>query len=195
MVSEHGNHSDQKDFFMKGYNEMLKHIEPEVIFCYNTPFPEMNGNIVYIDYDLSSWQHYEDDAEKSFNNVFIENTEHIRIFKYHCGQVLSDIEKGSGSAFGGRWKPKKEEDERYIGQPGEIKVTYTRTGYKRLTKIGEDGYAVRERHFSVHSHPNSHTNPHDHIIDWSNNYSNPEKPINYYDEVRNLKTTKVLLWK
>lgn len=41
MVSEHGNHSDQKEFFMKGYNEMLKRIEPELIICYHEPFPEM----------------------------------------------------------------------------------------------------------------------------------------------------------
>lgn len=39
-----------KTSFMKGYNEMLIHIEPEVILCYGTPFNEMGGNIVKIDY-------------------------------------------------------------------------------------------------------------------------------------------------
>lgn len=29
-----------------GCNEMLRQIEPERIICYNTPFPEMEGNIV-----------------------------------------------------------------------------------------------------------------------------------------------------
>ena len=31
MVSVHGGHADQKDFFMKGYREMLQCIEPERI--------------------------------------------------------------------------------------------------------------------------------------------------------------------
>lgn len=35
MVSEHGNHKDQKEFFLKGYNEILRRIEPETIICYN----------------------------------------------------------------------------------------------------------------------------------------------------------------
>lgn len=38
MVSEHDNRCDQKDFFMKGYREMLRQIEPERIICYNTPY-------------------------------------------------------------------------------------------------------------------------------------------------------------
>lgn len=121
MVSEHGNHSDQKEFFMKGYNEMLKRIEPELIICYSEPFPEMQGNILYIDYDLSSWQHYADDECKSFNTP-------ERIFKYHCGYVLSEREeKGSGSAFGGKWKPKKQADERFVGRPGEVKEIWMPT--------------------------------------------------------------------
>ena len=39
-------HLDQKDWFLAGYNEMLRRIEPEKIICYNTPFPEMQGEIV-----------------------------------------------------------------------------------------------------------------------------------------------------
>ncbi|MFR4758214.1 MAG: DUF4417 domain-containing protein [Evtepia gabavorous] len=44
MASEHDNRCDQKEWFMAGYNEMLRRIEPEKIICYNTPFPEMQGN-------------------------------------------------------------------------------------------------------------------------------------------------------
>ena len=36
---------------MAGYNEILRRIEPEQILCYNPPFPEMQGNIVYVDYE------------------------------------------------------------------------------------------------------------------------------------------------
>ena len=61
MVSEHNNHSDQKEFFMTGYNEMLKRIEPENIIGYHEPFPEMEGNIVYVNYELSSWRYFNTD--------------------------------------------------------------------------------------------------------------------------------------
>ena len=53
MVTEHDNRCDQKEFFLRGYREMLRRIEPERIICYNTPFPEMEGNIVFVDYELS----------------------------------------------------------------------------------------------------------------------------------------------
>ena len=65
MVSEHDNRCDQKDFFMKGYREMLRRIEPERIICYNTPFPEMDGHIVFVDYELSSWKYQEKEYRPS----------------------------------------------------------------------------------------------------------------------------------
>ena len=34
MACAYGNRADQKDFFMAGYNEMLKRIEPETIICW-----------------------------------------------------------------------------------------------------------------------------------------------------------------
>ena len=61
------------------------------------------------------------------------------------------LRKGSGSAYGGKWKPKKPGDDRFLGRPGEIKETYNKNGEKILTKIGEDGRAVKERHFSYHN--------------------------------------------
>ena len=48
MASEHDNRCDQKEWFMAGYNEMLRRIDPEKIICYNTPFPEMQGNIIHV---------------------------------------------------------------------------------------------------------------------------------------------------
>ncbi len=39
--------------FMHGYNEMLNRIEPEAIICLGSPFPEMEGNIVIVDYSSS----------------------------------------------------------------------------------------------------------------------------------------------
>ncbi|MGI5897408.1 MAG: DUF4417 domain-containing protein [Oscillospiraceae bacterium] len=40
----------EKDFFLQGYNEMLRRIEPKAIICYCDPFSEMKGNIITIDY-------------------------------------------------------------------------------------------------------------------------------------------------
>lgn len=41
---------------MKGYNEMLKRIKPSKIICYSEPFPEMQDDIIYVDYELGSWK-------------------------------------------------------------------------------------------------------------------------------------------
>lgn len=103
-----------------------------------------------------------------------------------------DILKGTGSAYGGKWKPKKPDDERYLGKPGEIKVTFDKNGERRLTKICDDGRATKERHFSFHNRSDKHTNPHDHIINWDPNRGNPlpQKPINYPDVVPEFKYCK-----
>lgn len=39
--------------FLKGYNAMIEAIEPSAIICFGSPFPEMTGNIIPIDYLLS----------------------------------------------------------------------------------------------------------------------------------------------
>ena len=35
---------------MRGYNQMLKKIEPEGIICFGKPYDEMEGNLVVVDY-------------------------------------------------------------------------------------------------------------------------------------------------
>ncbi|MBQ8526598.1 MAG: RHS repeat-associated core domain-containing protein [Clostridia bacterium] len=69
----------------------------------------------------------------------------------------------------------KDKDSRLTGEPGEIKEER-----KSKTKIGSDGRAVKERHYSDHGNPSKHTNPHDHDITWDAN-GNPQfgPPINY----------------
>jgi len=69
------------------------------------------------------------------------------------------IGKGGGSAYGGKWKPSKPEDYRLIGTPGEIKISYAKDGTKIETKIGEDGRAVAERHYTTSPNPKYHSNP------------------------------------
>ena len=39
-----------KTAFMRGYNAMLERIEPQAVICLGTPFQEMTGNIISIDY-------------------------------------------------------------------------------------------------------------------------------------------------
>ena len=39
--------------FMRGYYAMLEKIQPEAIICFGSPFPEMDGNIISIDYHSS----------------------------------------------------------------------------------------------------------------------------------------------
>ncbi len=36
--------------FMHGYDAMLERIQPEAIICFGTPFKEMHGNIIAVDY-------------------------------------------------------------------------------------------------------------------------------------------------
>jgi hypothetical protein len=42
---------DSKQMFLQGYGKMLEVIEPDMIFCYGTPFDEMEGNIVCFQYE------------------------------------------------------------------------------------------------------------------------------------------------
>jgi len=196
MVSEHDNHQDQKEFFLKGYHEMLRRIEPEKIICYNEPFPEMQGDIVFINYDRSSWKYMDKDPyTPSKYAKYICGEEPLPVGSnliIKSGSVVNEnhqnynslVQAGMGSAYGGQWKPKKPEDERFLGKPGEIKTTY-KNGYRIDTKIGENCRATKERHHTDHNKPWAHTDPHDHIINWDSpkpGFPNFEKPcINYPD--------------
>ena len=91
--------------------------------------------------------------------------------------------KGMGSAGGGKrkWTPKKEKDKRFVGKPGEIKRTTMDKGQVFETKIGKDGYAVKERHYTNHGSPSKHSDVHDHNINWDKGYPDLGKAINYPD--------------
>lgn len=162
----------EKDLFMQGYNEMLRRLNPSKIICYGKPFEEMNGNIIPVDYAKTN------------------NYEKGRIIKKYYLQDTNGIIKGMGSAGGistPTWTPKKPDDERFVGKPGEIKESFNRKGDKYLTKIGENGYAIKERHLSNHGNNSKHSNPHDHEIDWGNNTPNLGPPINYDSNIPEFK--------
>jgi hypothetical protein len=164
MVQEHHNHSDQKDFFLKGYNEMLRRIEPYAILCYSEPFPEMHGNVIHIDYDLSSWKHEDDDKPKNKSYLVFKGT----------------IQMGMGHSGGGEWKPSKEGDKRFLGEPGSSRGSRADTkggGYDRETYYGDDGRASWEQHNSDHGNPADDPNPHGHDIDWSGGFPDFGPPM------------------
>ena len=166
------------------YNEMLRRIEPEKIICYNTPFPEMQGNIVYVDYERSSWRYMS--YERNYKAEDLDAFKIGETYRPECDTIepylIGGTYKGGGSAYGGKWRPNpnKPQDQRFLGKPGEIKTTY-KNGYRVDTKIGEDGRAVTERHYTDHKQPWAHTNPHDHPIHWNNpaGYPDPQPAINY----------------
>ena len=103
MASEHDNRCDQKEWFMAGYNEMLRRIEPEKIVCYNTPFAEMQGNIIYVDYERSSWQYM--NYERGFQKEDLESfkiggsfyTNHDTIEPFLIGKGAAVHTVGNGS--------------------------------------------------------------------------------------------------
>ena len=179
MFHEHGNNADQKEIFMKGYHELLRRIEPEYIICYSEPFSEMKGNIIYVDYDLSSWRHMADDVVmiKHTNTLTDENT-NGKIIKRYCY-----TEKGGGSAYGGEWVPPKG-SEWFLGKPNTIvrvQKTTSKGSYDMDVKYNGNGYAERVRHYTDHSYPKAHSNPHDHVVDWENGKPVWGHQINYFD--------------
>lgn len=183
MFHEHGNHKNQKEIFMKGYNRMLEEVEPSRILCYSEPFDEMKGNIIYVDYDLSSWKYLNDKCchEKYFKRTFpvLTNNRSSYII-YKTGYII----KGGGSAFGGDWQPKDANSERFIGIPNSTRiniVTTTKGSYKVEDKYNENGYATLERHLTDHFRSDKHSNPHDHKINWDKNRPDFSSPINYFD--------------
>lgn len=187
MASEHGNRADQKEWFLKGYNEMIRRIEPEKVICYNTPFPEMQGNIIYVDYERSSWRYmsYERTETKEDLDAYkiggAYNTSYDTISPYMVG-------KGGGSAYGGQWKPNpnKPNDMVFVGEPNSRQRHFIPTkkgGYWAEGKYDENGKVVTIRHETEHNEGSGHSNPHDHQVEWVGPDNHPTwgKIINYFD--------------
>ena len=173
----------EKELFMHGYQEMIKRVNPEAVICYGNPFDEMEGNIIAVDYaktnNLSKWADYIcGEKEIPFNSNLI-------VKRY--GYVLN--EKGMGRASG-QWKPKKEEDKRFLGKPGETKTTAKDNGDTYITRIGKDGRATSERHNSTHGNSKRHVNPHEHDVIWQENGAptlGPGRPVSEQNKFFDLK--------
>ncbi len=169
MASESDHHEAQKEWFMAGYNEMLRQIEPERIICYNTPFPEMEGNIVYVDYDRSSWRYMNYERSLPKEDLDCYKIGGAIQLKYDIMEPYR-IGKGGGSAYGGKWKPSKPEDQRFLGTPGSVNNSTNSKGDLYQTHIGDDGRADLETHNTDHGFPAHHTNPHTHVVSWEGGF-------------------------
>ena len=116
--------------------------------CYNTPFPEMQGNIIYVDYECSSWKYMS--YERSFQKDDLEAFKIGGAYQKPCDTIEPYlIGKGGGSAYGGEIKPAKPEDERFWGEPDETKYSYTAKGELIETLIGSDGKVYVEIHHTA----------------------------------------------
>jgi len=134
----------------------------------------MDGNIVYVDYDRSSWRYM--NYERSLPKEDLECYKiGGAIHKEYDIMEAYRIGKGGGSAHGGEWKPspKKPQDQRFLGEPGQTSQS------NKKTHIGNDGKADYERHETDHGNSKAHTNPHDHKVDWSKGFPDLGDPINY----------------
>lgn len=135
---------------MAGYNEMLRRIEPEKIICYNTPFPEMQGDIVFVDYERSSWKYmsYERSFQKEDLEAYRIGDTHSKTYDTIEPYLVNDFSsKGGGSAYGGKWKPNPNKPNEVIlqGPPNTIQKIFLKMkkgGYWVEVKYGNDGWAI-----------------------------------------------------
>ena len=97
-------------------------VEPERIICYNTPFPQMQGDIVHVDYERSSWR-YMDYDQKAMPHEDLDCYKIAGANHTFCDTMDAYmIGKGGGSANGGDWKPNQNKPNEGIlqGPPDSI---------------------------------------------------------------------------
>ena len=159
----------EKALFMQGYNELIRKIKPKAVICYGEPFDEMQGKVISIDYAKT-------------NNLNQKNVIFDTYIKKIYGYVCHGKDMGSAGGEKPSWKPKKPDDVRFLGEPNSKSDFINSKGELSLLKYDANGRAVLERHCSTHNREHTgHTNPHDHIIDWSNGYPHVGPPQNYHD--------------
>ena len=83
----------QKPGFLVGYDEMLRRIRPRIILCYGTPFEEMRGDVISIDYAETN------NYKKQILTAHVAGALHSG-FVCKTGCVLAD-KGGRGGAAGG----------------------------------------------------------------------------------------------
>lgn len=72
------------DWFMQGFNEMIKRLSPITIICYGKPFDEMYGNIIEIDYNITN------NLVNNKSNASVSNE-----YKFNHGRLTDEQIKAS----------------------------------------------------------------------------------------------------
>lgn len=91
----------EKDFFLMGYNEMLRRIEPKIVICYCSPFSEMKGKIISVDY--AETNNMTPHKKSCMDNPKEQSALGFGYIKKSFGYIISD--KGCGGG-GGSGRPK-----------------------------------------------------------------------------------------
>lgn len=105
----------EKDFFMQGYEEMLRRLEPEAILCYSEPFPEMRGNVIVVDYaevnNLNSVKKVQVSGDQQFfykdNPYIVKKVGFVVCAGYGHGRKLIPIGARHGNTPGGNRRQNK----------------------------------------------------------------------------------------
>ena len=120
-----------EDEFMLGYNEMIKHIKPSIIICYDEPFPSMTGNIKSFLPTTYEWtknlnwkEQIQFKLEKQHRNVSGLNPKDFKFIEYDdpyvkdqlvkcsiCDKVAFRDQYGNGECENCGWKFSKDEAE------------------------------------------------------------------------------------
>ena len=94
-------------FVCGNFFKRFQRIEPETIICYHTPFPKMQGDIIYVDYERSSWKYMDDEktfSENDVNSYKIGGNSHV-VCDTMEPYLLGGAAKGGGSAYVGGTSP------------------------------------------------------------------------------------------
>ena len=152
---------------------------------------------MFVDYELSSWK-YQGQLEAAPLSPFAKYIAGRLPLPENSGLVIKQgciihdrSEKGSGSAYGGKWRPNPEKPNEMIlrGEPNTIKLVFIPNrrkdgGYNALVKYDERGWAIKMRHLTDHLQPKHHSNPHDVEISYDPVTDTPifSDDINYWPE-------------
>lgn len=114
----------EKDFFMQGYNEMMKRIKPKAVICYSTPFEEMNGNVISVSYEKTNGLDHDTKNSDNKNSYYVKKT-----------ILFIESETKGGGGGGGKSPFKKSKS-----GSGKEKATDVPSWAKGILREGSDAF-------------------------------------------------------
>lgn len=123
----------EKEFFLQGYNEMLRRIDSKAVICCSSPFDEMKGNIIVVDYaETNNLKSYENESKSIYNTIPEVYNGYI---KWMSGHIVA---AGMGSGGGG-YQSKR--DELLNKASNEKLKNAINEMYRPNAKVGDGGLA------------------------------------------------------